>query len=510
MQRTRSVTPQWRDGMWKVRVTDPNPDASPKRPWVPLEGIPISDPELAQRKAAVIVEIVRANGLVAMTGEETVSDWMGRWFTARERRLGVGRVKTERGQWTLHFADAIGHLPLAAVSAEHGRAIVTKLDAAVEAGDIAWKTASNLWAIVSKAMKDAAGSKDNALRVLEANPFAGVKGPDKGQRKQKQYLYPEELLALVSCADVPLWRRRLYAFAVYSYMRAGEIAPLRWTDVDAKRGHVTVHTSVARFGSRKDADTRRAEGGDGTKTEVARRYVLEAPVLELLAAMFAEADDRQGLVFLRLPPYHGRDGQAPTLRADLLKAGVDRPALHATTKTQKQITFHDLRATAITWAAIRGDSPLKIQARSGHETLDVLMAYVREAEAVRDGFGEPFPALPAAALGVPEHRPAIVPNVPKMPRKAEKMATPTGIETLSENRVPPRNDVENVPIEAPASSRAGEPRSPEADLAEALRLAAAASQWDVVAMLSRQLAAMQAAAGEGASLRVVKGGSRGA
>lgn len=495
-----TVTPQWRDGMWKVRVTDPNPDAVPRRPWVPIEGVPLSDPALAQRKANVIVEIVRANGIVSITGGETVDAWIGRWFSWRESR--VERVKTARGQYDLHVRAVVGHLPMSAIGPEHGRRIVDVLDALVAAGKMEWKTAINVWSIMSKAMKDAAGAKSESLRVLEANPFAGVAGPDRGQAKQRQYLYPEDLLALVACEAIPLWRRRVYAFAVYSYVRAGELAALRWPDVDAVRGHVSVHDAVSRYGKRSEEAARRA-GGDGTKSEQARRYTLEPEILPMLQAMLEEADDVAGLVFQKLPPYHGRDGQAPTLRADLLKAGVRRAALHESTRTRKRLTFHDLRATACTWAAIRGDSPMKIMARSGHETLEVLMGYVREAEAVRDGFGDVFPPLPAELGGGEIECPGSVPSVPELPKNLGKMATPTGIERLAGGRVSPRNDVGSAREGPPGVSRGVEPRSPEADLAEALRLAAAAERWDIVAQLSRQLAVMQDAAGGGPKLRAL-------
>jgi hypothetical protein len=49
---------------------------------------------------------------------------------------------------------------------------------------------------------------------------------------------------------------------------------------------------------------------------------------------------------------------------------------------------------------------------------------------------------------------------------------------------------------------------PEADLARALKLAAEAGEWEVVADLSRQLEAMRRAR-DGAGLRVVKGGRGG-
>ena len=59
-----------------------------------------------------------------------------------------------------------------------------------------------------------------------------------------------------------------------------------------------------------------------------------------------------------------------------------------------------LRATGATWMAVRGDDPLKIKQRCGHSTFSTTEMYIREAEAVRDGFGEVFPPLPEGLLGM--------------------------------------------------------------------------------------------------------------
>ncbi len=41
------------------------------------------------------------------------------------------------------------------------------------------------------------------------------------------------------------------------------------------------------------------------------------------------------------------------------------------------ITFHDSRATRVTWSAVRGDEPLRIKQRAGHRTLSTTEGYVR-------------------------------------------------------------------------------------------------------------------------------------
>jgi hypothetical protein len=49
--------------------------------------------------------------------------------------------------------------------------------------------------------------------------------------------------------------------------------------------------------------------------------------------------------------------------------------------------------------AVRGDDPLKIQQRAGYSMFSTTQHYIREAEAVREGFGQTFPETPADLIG---------------------------------------------------------------------------------------------------------------
>ena len=77
---------------------------------------------------------------------------------------------------------------------------------------------------------------------------------------------------------------------------------------------------------------------------------------------------------------------------------MTRSELHEGTATRKALTFHDLRATGITWCAVRGDDNLKLKYRAGHKSFATTEIYIREADAIREGFGEPFPPLPQSLL----------------------------------------------------------------------------------------------------------------
>jgi hypothetical protein len=130
-------------------------------------------------------------------------------------------------------------------------------------------------------------------------------------------------------------------------------------------------------------------GTKGTKSGLARRFGIEPAILPLLSAMRKEQCGT-GRVIRKMPRM--RD-LAEGLRNFLTLAGVTRAELHTTDRTRKALTWHDLRATGITWMAIRGDDALHIQHRAGHSSFSTTQGNIRQAEAVREAFGSVFPAL---------------------------------------------------------------------------------------------------------------------
>jgi hypothetical protein len=93
--------------------------------------------------------------------------------------------------------------------------------------------------------------------------------------------------------------------------------------------------------------------------------------------------------------------QSHKLRVYLTLAGVARADLFESDATRKAMTFHGLRATGITWCAVRGDDPLKITQRAGHADFTTTQIYLREAENLAAGFGTVVPPLPPDLLAKP-------------------------------------------------------------------------------------------------------------
>lgn len=397
MAREITGSPKYEDGAWWGRVPDGHGRTTrmrlgewPNSPQGKARAIETARHKAEQLRTLGLVVVPREerkkNGAPPPAQGETVAHWFDRWLEHREE-AGKASVDTDRGRIVTHVIPLIGPMPIRAVARRDLERLVEDLDRKVRENVLAWKTAANVWTLTVKAFDDARNAKALALRVLESNPAADVRGPDRGVKKAKQYLYPNEFAAVMTSPNVTLDWKRSIAIATYLYVRAGELRALTWSDVDVERGIVHVHRSVDREG-----------GSKPTKTGIRRRFAIEPMVLPLLRAMHKEAGGAGAIVQLPDDRHLAR-----ALRGVLKAAGVDREELHADDETRKQMTWHDLRATGITWLAVRGDDPLKIKQRAGHTDFKTTEGYIREAEAIREGFGTPFPELPATLLEGPRN-----------------------------------------------------------------------------------------------------------
>jgi integrase len=369
---------------WDVRLTLPDGSRSP----------PIHLPQgfseaKARDRAASLAQLAAKEALPrskgkghAMAATDPLASWAERWCAAREER-GLTSVDDDRGRLRKWVLPKLGDKPIAEITRTDIEQLVEALDSSVRAGALSWKTAKNVWGVVSKMFDDACRSKVLALRVLEQNPTTGVRGPDEGVKKSKSYIFPTEFLALVMCERVPIRWRQLFALSVYTYTRAAELEALEWEDVDIDRRIIHIHRAIDR-----------SENGEvkETKTNNPRRIPIEPALLPLLLALQGTASRGR---LISMPPACDLSDR---LRQYLRWAGVTRAELFANDATRKQITFHDLRATGITWMALRGEEPIKIMRRAGHENIATTMGYVREAENLVHAVGDPFPPLPPALL----------------------------------------------------------------------------------------------------------------
>lgn len=432
---------------------------------------------------------------------ETAGAWYRRFLASSGRAMYDDENASSANRWEKWIAPHLAHLPIAKVGREDVERVRDGLDVAVRTNVIRPKTAQNVWAVLTTAFKAARNAKDRTLRVREDNPCADVLPPDDGPSRAKHWLFPREAEALFACAAVPLEWRRTFAVAIFTGLRPEESAELRWKDVDFAAGEL--HVTRA-FGWRsKVVELPKSQAG-------IRRVPLEPELVPLLKAMgHGKSPDDLVVPFVRTGG--GKDKLAPKFRRSLEATGACRPAIFETTETHVAIGFRACRDTYATWSAIAGRAIATVATRLGHEGLETTRGYYREVEDRPGLQGAPFPSLVAlygeavedrsqvrgtrsqiAPLGPPSgpsgaQVPGIIVEAPGI--EPPQAAGIVGYSEVSEGDTT-RTPSEDSPKPPPA---AHVPAHVEDALAEALRGAAAAGRWDVVAQLARELEARRLA-----------------
>ncbi len=180
-------------------------------------------------------------------------------------------------------------------------------------------------------------------------------------------LYPDEDRALLACAPgegtegVPLVRRLAYGILAREGMRKGELASLRWRDLDLARGRVALDRN-------KTGDPRSWALDPGVARALAAWRKLHRPDAEPDEYVLGEAGARFYVEQL-----------ADSLRADLALAGVKRDALFERSDARRPLRVHDLRATFVTVSLAIGRTETWVADRTGHRSSLMINRYRRAA-----------------------------------------------------------------------------------------------------------------------------------
>jgi integrase len=267
------------------------------------------------------------------------------------------RPSTYRGyeqQVRTNIRPLVGPVPLARLTPSDVEAMQASL---VEAGRAA-RTARTARIILSAALADAV--RDGAI----PRNVARLARPPRVERPDLAVLTASDVQALLAATtddnDGPL-----YAVAVASGLRQGELLGLTWDDVDTDAGQLTVRRALAldehgTYSLRppKTARSRRTISLPEFGLQALRRQ--QRRVKELQLAAGSAWQDREGLVF---PDPIGRPLSGTAVTKDFA-AALRRAKL-------PHIRFHDLRHTFATLAISRGASLRAVADALGHSSITV-------------------------------------------------------------------------------------------------------------------------------------------
>lgn len=273
---------------------------------------------------------------------KSVVKWVSRWIDLRAASLAPRTVECYRDQLRLHIAPTIGRRQLKSLKPKHISALLSALAASGQT-----RTASLCFVILRAALKAAVREG-----LIKSNPCDSIE-PPRHRRADPRWWTPDELHRFaVFAQDRPF--ALAWQLALCCGLRRGELAGLRWSDVDQAAGLIRIRNQRQRVAGRLiDAPPKSASGCRDIPIPPGLLDLFEKQqLLQQAAALISGADQ----VYVISPDGSpiAPDRLNKELKIDVAAAGV-RP-----------INLHGLRHSMASLGVSLGVSMKVLQSILGH------------------------------------------------------------------------------------------------------------------------------------------------
>jgi integrase len=281
-------------------------------------------------------------GTLSEPSKQTVGQHLDQWLEER-RKIRASTEAAYRSLIKAHIKPAIGNELLANVTKD----LVERFYKKMEADGLSDYLRRHVHAVLRRALKD-------AKRILPHNPCNEVEAPHI-TRSEIQPLTADQVGLLLEAAKGNRLEC-LFALAIETGMREGELLGLRQRDIDWDNRTIRVCKSLQEVGGTLTLGE--------PKTKSSRRAIkISQNAIDALNAhrrrMMAEGNGGSELVFCAP---NGSPIRRSTLRRGCFKPLLKKAGL-------PDIRFHDLRHTSATLALTAGVHSKIVQTRLGHTNI---------------------------------------------------------------------------------------------------------------------------------------------
>jgi integrase len=267
--------------------------------------------------------------------DRPVGEWCRIWLDAQPARQPA-TVRKIRGVIATQIAGTFGRRPLVSVRPSEVQAWAAELSRTQSVA-----TARHALGVLRRVF-------DYAVRdgAIQRNPAAGIR-LSKVQGNDPRPLTHHELWRLAGAVDTAR-DRLLVLVAGYCGLRWGELAALRWSDVDLRSRTLRVVRAYSE------------EAPRGELSPVKNHQARTVPVPEIVSGELADYKALQPLGELVFPSASGTPLRNRNWRRDVFDSAVEALGL--------RITPHNLRDTAASLAIQEGASVVAVARLLGHES----------------------------------------------------------------------------------------------------------------------------------------------
>lgn len=186
---------------------------------------------------ALQVKLSMRKGIDVTAERDTFEDWEKRWLKTKAVNVSAGQF-TAYTSCGAHLVHAIGSMPISKIRTAD---IQDVIDALADYNPTTKKPTSKktLRQVRMTAAQVFQLAIDN--RVLDYNPAAAVKIPEKAPQEKRRALTKEEQSWII---NTPHRAQRAAMIMMFAGLRRGEVIPLTWADIDLDKRTIQVNKTV--------------------------------------------------------------------------------------------------------------------------------------------------------------------------------------------------------------------------------------------------------------------------
>lgn len=332
------------DGRWTAAVSGGyGPDGRRRRRWV-----------YGRTKQEVIDKLKELPGNPAAdAGRLTVADYLTQWLASVKPSLALSTAKRYEQVNATYLIPHLGAVKLAKLTPLHVQGLLSTLEAAGTSARCQQMAAIQIGTACRAAVR---------LGMLAANPASAIRKPRPVETEFTVWTAEQAQSFLKSTKCDRL--HALYALALGTGMRQGELLGLWWKDIDFREGTVSVRRSLEELDG--------AVRSKAPKTKSSRRRIDLGPSLLATLNQHRKAAVAAGLYGPARPVFAQLNGEY--LRKSNLVNRSFKPLVKAA--DLPPLRFHDLRHCHATLLLSQGVNIKVVAERLGHaDTATTLRTY---------------------------------------------------------------------------------------------------------------------------------------
>lgn len=330
---------------WEIRYDlPPGPDGGRRIAYQTVKGSR-ADAMKALREALHKQD----KGVAVNPSSATVADFLGEWLSdVAPRSVAPKALERYHGLVKFQIIPHIGAIKLQKLRP----ADIDAWLAALESSKLSVRSIRHAHGVLRSALSHAA-----AVEMIERNVAKIIK-PPKLERKEIEILTEDEIAETLRKLDGhPFYP--VAAFAIGTGARRGEIAALRWDDVDWDRASVRIERSTEQ--------TRNSMRTKATKTAAGKRTVsLPASILTVLREHRRQQLELRLALGIGAPPANApvfTDLEGNPIAPDLITSRWRRAIRH---RKLPKVSFHALRHSHASALIAAGLDVIAVSRRLGH------------------------------------------------------------------------------------------------------------------------------------------------